>query len=112
MRKIFPGNEKKAGVTGDSLLSAAMTALVDEPVTARLSFNNIKDFSLATMREGCVQINLNVVSMEDLEEAYEHPETPEAQDIVVKVTGYSAHFVVLGKMLQKEFIERVNYDRL
>lgn len=39
MRKIFPGNEKKAGVTGDSLLSAAMTALVDEPVTARLSFN-------------------------------------------------------------------------
>lgn len=40
MRKIFPGNEKKAGVTGDSLLSAAMTALVDEPVTARLSFNN------------------------------------------------------------------------
>lgn len=41
MRKIFPGNEKKAGVTGDSLLSAAMTALVDEPVTARLSFNNI-----------------------------------------------------------------------
>lgn len=74
--------------------------------------NYIKDFSLATMREGCVQINLNVVSMEDLEEAYEHPETPEAQDIVVKVTGYSAHFVVLGKMLQKEFIERVNYDRL
>ena len=41
MRKIFPGNEKKAGVTGDSLLSAAMTALVDEPVTARLSFNRI-----------------------------------------------------------------------
>ena len=43
MRKIFPGNEKKAGVTGDSLLSAAMTALVDEPVTARLSFNIIKE---------------------------------------------------------------------
>jgi len=42
LRKIFPGNEKKAGVTGDSLLSAAMTALVDEPVTARLSFNNIR----------------------------------------------------------------------
>ena len=43
MRKIFPGNEKKAGVTGDSLLSAAMTALVDEPVTARLSFNTIPE---------------------------------------------------------------------
>ena len=43
MRKIFPGNEKKAGVTGDSLLSAAMTALVDEPVTARLSFNSIEN---------------------------------------------------------------------
>ena len=42
MRKIFPGNEKKAGVTGDSLLSAAMTALVDEPVTARLSFNTME----------------------------------------------------------------------
>ena len=74
--------------------------------------NYIKNFSLATFRKGCVQINLNVVDLNDLKDALVHPEKPEWQDLVVKVTGYSAHFVVLDKEFQKEFIERVNYDHL
>ncbi len=72
----------------------------------------IQNFSIAAMRMGCVQVNLNVISFDNLQDAYDHPEKPENQDIVVKVTGFSAHFVGLGKKLQKEFIERVNYDRL
>jgi len=37
------------------------------------------------------------------------PENPKYQDIVVKVTGYSAHFVAMDRKLQEEFVSRVNY---
>jgi formate C-acetyltransferase len=42
----------------------------------------------------------------------EHPELAENQAIVVKVTGYSAHFVLMDRKLQEEFIQRVNYAAL
>ena len=41
-----------------------------------------------------------------------HPDKPEYQDIVVKVTGYSAHFVLLDREFQKEFVARVNYREI
>ena len=72
----------------------------------------IENFSATYMRRGGVQINLNVIDLEDLKDAIVHPEKPEYQDIVIKVTGYSAHFVVMDKEFQKEFVARVNYDRL
>ncbi len=72
----------------------------------------IEAFSIAYMRKGGVQINLNVIDLEQLKGAMEHPEQDEYQDIVVKVTGYSAHFVIMDREFQKEFIERVNYERL
>jgi len=72
----------------------------------------IENFSIAYMRKGGVQINLNVIDLEALKDAIVHPEKPEYQDIVVKVTGYSAHFVVMDKEFQEEFVARVNYDRL
>ncbi len=72
----------------------------------------VNKFCTATLRKGCVQINLNVVDLEDLKDAIVHPDKSEYQDIVVKVTGYSAHFVGLDKQLQEEFVERVNYDRI
>jgi formate C-acetyltransferase len=40
------------------------------------------------------------------------PDLPESQEIVVKVTGYSAHFVVMDRRFQEEFIQRVNYQTL
>ena len=48
----------------------------------------------------------------DLEYAYEHPEDDSYDDIVVKVTGYSAHFTKMDRQFQKEFITRVNYKSL
>lgn len=72
----------------------------------------IENFSIAYMRKGGVQINLNVINLEDLKDAISFPEKPEYQDIVVKVTGYSAHFVLLDKEFQNEFVQRVNYDRV
>lgn len=61
---------------------------------------------------GGVQINLNIVSMEKLKQAMEHPELPEHQAIVVKVTGYSSHFLIMDRRFQEEFIQRVNYQSL
>ena len=72
----------------------------------------IENFSIAYMKKGGVQINLNVIDLEDLKDAIIHPEKAEYQDLVVKVTGYSAHFVVMDKEFQEEFVARVNYDRL
>ena len=50
--------------------------------------------------------------LEKLKDAMEHPEKEEYKNLVVKVTGYSAHFVVMDKKFQEEFVQRVNYNSL
>ena len=70
----------------------------------------IENFSIAYMRQGGVQINFNVIDLEQLKAAIDDPKNPEYADIVVKVTGYSSHFVVMDKEFQKEFVTRVNYS--
>jgi formate C-acetyltransferase len=72
----------------------------------------IDNFSLSFFQKNGVQVNLNIVNLEDLEKAIEDPHNPKYQDIVVKVTGYSAHFVAMDPRLQREFVERVNYVSL
>ena len=69
-------------------------------------------FARTFFKLGGVQINLNVITMEQLREAIEHPERPENQAIVVKVTGYSSHFLIMDRKFQEEFIARVNYPSL
>lgn len=70
----------------------------------------VNTFADIYFTKGGVQINLNVIDLQQLEAAYHDPSNPAYQDIVVKVTGYSAHFVLLDKQFQKEFINRVNYQ--
>jgi formate C-acetyltransferase len=70
----------------------------------------IEKFSRLYMDQGGVQINMNVVDLHQLQRAYEDPKNPDYADIVVKVTGYSAHFVVMDPEFQREFIARVNYE--
>ena len=69
-------------------------------------------FARTFFKLGGVQINLNVITMDRLREAMEHPELPEHQAIVVKVTGYSSHFLIMDRKFQEEFIARVNYPSL
>ncbi len=66
-------------------------------------------FAKTFFQKGGVQINLNVIDLEKLVEAMNDPDNPEYQDIVVKVTGYSAHFLGLDRRFQEEFVARVNY---
>lgn len=69
-------------------------------------------FSIAFLKKGGVQINFNLVDLEVLEKAMNDSSNPEYNDINVKVTGYSSHFVSMDKRFQKEFVERVNYKSL
>ena len=72
------------------------------------------DYMLAAIetyfKGGGSQVVDNIVSVEDLEDATEHPERH--QNIVVKVTGYSAHFIQLDKTFQEEIIYRTRHQRM
>ena len=53
-------------------------------------------------------LQLNCVSVEDLIEAQKHPER--YQDLIVRVTGFSAKFVSLSPLFQEEMIKRHIYE--
>jgi len=72
----------------------------------------IQVFAHTFFKLGGVQINLNILSLEKLKQAMEQPELPEHQAIIVKVTGYSSHFLIMDRKFQEEFIQRVNYPTL
>jgi formate C-acetyltransferase len=56
---------------------------------------------------GGLQIQFNVVSKETLEEAIRKPEAH--NDLLVRVSGYSAFFIDLNPEMQKEILERTEY---
>ncbi len=56
---------------------------------------------------GGMHLQPNVVSTETLRDAQLHPEN--YRDLIVKVAGYSAYFVDLGKSIQEDIINRYEY---
>ena len=73
-------------------------------------YKYIEDFSVVFFKKNGVQINLNIMDLNALKDAIEHPENPEYKNIIVKVTGYTARFVTLSRSFQNEFVKRVNYE--
>lgn len=71
----------------------------------------IRDFSSTFFKMGGMQINLNIMNLDKLRDAIVHPENPEYQNIVIRVTGYASRFISLNKSYQKEFVERLSRDR-
>ncbi len=59
---------------------------------------------------GGIQINLNIMDLKKLRDAMDHPENPEYQNIIVRVTGYASRFICLTRPYQQEFVERMNYE--
>ena len=53
-------------------------------------------------------MQFNVVSSEALRDAQKHPER--YRDLVVKVAGYNAQFIMLDKRLQDQIIARTEYQ--
>ena len=58
-------------------------------------------------RVGGTCLQINVISPETLREAQKHPD--EYRNLLVRVTGYNAYFVGLGKEIQDEIIARESH---
>jgi pyruvate formate-lyase/glycerol dehydratase family glycyl radical enzyme len=59
---------------------------------------------------GGKHVQFNVVNRETLLDAQKHPENH--RDLVVRVAGYSAYFVQLGKVVQDEIIGRMEHGQV
>ena len=55
-----------------------------------------------------MHVQFNVIDKQTLIDAQEHPELH--KDLVVRVAGYSAHFVTLAKEVQDNIIERTEHE--
>lgn len=58
--------------------------------------------------KGGHHLNVNVFTKETLLDAQAHPE--EHRDLLIRVAGYTAFFVELGKEVQDEIIGRTEID--
>ncbi|MBR0401661.1 MAG: hypothetical protein IJH73_04030, partial [Lachnospiraceae bacterium] len=56
---------------------------------------------------GGMQVQFNVVSADTLYDAQDHPD--EYKDLIVRIAGFSAAFVELGKKVQDDFIRRTEH---
>jgi formate C-acetyltransferase len=73
-----------------------------------LSTTTLDQFERAFAAQKLQLLQLNCVSRKDLLDAQIHPE--KHQDLIVRVCGFSAKFVVLSKEWQDEFISRNIYE--
>ena len=72
----------------------------------------IRDFVEAYFDQYTFQVNLNIIDLEKLRDAIDHPENPDYQNIIIKVTGYTTRFICLAKPFQEEFVGRNNYEAM
>ncbi len=83
------------------------------PVGILESEKGVKSVShlVATYFEkGGFHVQFNTADSATLRDAQEHPERH--ADLIVRVSGYSAYFTRLGKSIQDDIIERVEFDRV
>jgi formate C-acetyltransferase len=64
----------------------------------------LADFTETFLRSGGLHIQYNLLDAETLKKAKEKPE--DYKDLIVRVAGYSAYFVLLSPEVQDEIIER------
>lgn len=57
---------------------------------------------------GGTAMQINIIDADTLREAQRHPE--KYQNLLVRVTGYNAYFVTIGKALQNEIISRTVFE--
>jgi pyruvate formate-lyase/glycerol dehydratase family glycyl radical enzyme len=69
----------------------------------------LADFIRTYFDHGGKHVQFNVVDRDTLIDAQKHPENH--MDLIVRVAGYSAYFVQLGKAVQDEIINRTEYSK-
>lgn len=72
--------------------------------------SKIADLISAYFKMGGMHVQFNVVNQETLIDAQRHPE--KYQDLIVRVSGYCAYFVNLGKALQDDIIARCQFEKI
>lgn len=61
-------------------------------------------------QNGGMEIQFNVIDREDLLDAFYHPEKENHQELLIRVSGYTAYFKDLNQRMQKEIIDRTEYN--
>ena len=107
-------NVEGVTATAASLLKVDQTRFIGAPWQCELApsfFNGpqppgatLSALTQAYFKAGGMHVNANIISHEDLEAAVKHPEN--YGWLMIKVTGYSAHFVKLDPHYQTEIIRR------
>jgi pyruvate-formate lyase len=72
------------------------------------SFEKVKFLVLTFFENNGVQLNMCVIGKEDLKNALAHPE--QYQNLIVRIGGFSARFVMLEPSVQREIIARTTYE--
>lgn len=78
--------------------------LTPASVAGEAGLKKLQSYMEAAMNLGLDMIQFNVVDKKTLEDAQAHPE--KYPDLVVRVSGFNAHFVDLNKFVQDSVIER------
>ena len=76
----------------------------EEVVFGEEGRNNLISFVDEYMSKGPMHVQFNIMSSKTMRAAQANPE--KYKDMLVRVAGYSAYFVELGKPLQKDLIQR------
>jgi len=89
--------------------SDARTAVLNQKFPLALFKNNgfaekLIDFTETFMRKGGMHIQYNILDAKTLKKAKDDPEN--YKDLIVRVAGYSAYFVLLAPEVQDEIIAR------
>ena len=79
-----------------------------EAVKGREGLDNLISFIDEYLSGGPMHVQFNIMSSETMKAAQKNPE--DYKDMLVRVAGYSAYFVELGKALQKDLIQRTDLE--
>jgi len=88
---------------GNALNLRLLPSLVQDEGTLRKVASLVETY----FHLGGMHLQFNVVSRQTLEDAQKHPQ--DHRDLVVRVSGYSAFFTDLGKLIQDDIIARTEF---